>query len=585
VWDVLAVSATSNASAKALMSTAAAAWPAASRHGTGETSAVFTDSAWQPPDRHWGLLLAQGAYDVEGSRLTSEHVLGLVGSDLRLDGVVPPAGFLWQTREDCLAASTDALGLRHVYLREATDWCAVATSSALLAMLEQTCLDQDSIALLAMTGSLLGESTPYQSVRKLRAGESVVLKRGRAHARRRPSARHEVSSAAEEVGASGAVALRTAVEAACRAWPQFELELSGGLDSRLLLAAAGSTWSARSAVTLGQPDDADVRIAQQIAQRAGLEHRIIPLTGTVRQEDPVIVEAVARASRRHDHSGNPLARLVLDVGEARMGPAADGRVSGQGGEYARGFYYAGQRDTATRPGAAERLARWRVLANDRVDPLLLAPDFAAHAKDVAVRRVVDSLLSRGTRWLQATDEYYLEERMHRWVGLDYSVGITERVILSPYFHPAFLRWAAAVSPAAKRGSRALYQTLYVLDPALADVPLAGSHSPATLSGRSFSSRMLRLRRNLHKTLLKAQQHVRRQTRPPAATSAVAAQLTNQWRQEPGQLPIVPSSPFLDGLALEQVLDGTRNLDAASAGLLVTLAGLEHSLHPEATFSR
>lgn len=587
MWDVLIIAADCKAVAADLRARAAAAWPSSTWHSVDDTTVLFTDGAWKPSRGGWGLLLSQGAHDVDGGRVTSDDVLRLAtGDSCALQRVVPPAAFLWHTPGGGMVAATDYLGLRHVYVRETAPWCAVSTSSTLLSMLAPTSVDADAVSLLAMTGSLLGDRTPYRGVRKLRPGERMEVSRRESSSTTRPAWPTAPWVARGTPGASGAACVRVATGAAVSAFPDLELELSGGLDSRILLAAAGSAWRARKAVTVGAPEDPDVAVASHIAAQAGVEHRVVPPASPADADDGLLLAAVAGASRRQDHSGNPLARLVLDQGERAMGTPLDGRVSGQGGEYARGFYYAGQRAGAsTRRHAAERLTRWRIIANDRTDASLLTPEFAAYAEDAAVRHIVDSLMSDSTVWLTATDEYYLRERMQRWVGLDYSVGITERIILAPFFHPAFLSWAASVAPAAKRGSKALAQTLMHLDRDLAGFPLAGGMAPETLCGAGLPARLLRARRDLYKVIAKARQRASRRTRPPISTSAFAERVVLAWRRDPDQISDLAAHPMVRTDALEQVLTGGRRLDATSVGMLITLRGLDQALKRQVPFER
>lgn len=54
--------------------------------------------------------------------------------------------------------------------------------------------------------------------------------------------------------------------------------LSGGLDSRVLLAEMVAQGQSVTAITFGAPDSSDICIAKTVAQLAGAEHRIFPLT-------------------------------------------------------------------------------------------------------------------------------------------------------------------------------------------------------------------------------------------------------------------------------------------------------------------
>lgn len=94
--------------------------------------------------------------------------------------------------------------------------------------------------------------------------------------------------------------------------------LSGGLDSRTLLAVAVRQGARPAAVTFGHPDSRDMRLASRVASAAGVRHHIHPLGdgGWVTQWVDLHLDLAEGAhSWMHAHgiSALPLARDVMDV--------------------------------------------------------------------------------------------------------------------------------------------------------------------------------------------------------------------------------------------------------------------------------
>ena len=84
---------------------------------------------------------------------------------------------------------------------------------------------------------------------------------------------------------------------------------------------------------------------------------------------------------------DPLAHAALAMAEARAQPGV--RISGLGGEVARGFYYFGRpRTTPVTRQRVERLARWRMFTNESVPADALDPDVRLVGARVHHRRGV-----------------------------------------------------------------------------------------------------------------------------------------------------------------------------------------------------
>ena len=84
---------------------------------------------------------------------------------------------------------------------------------------------------------------------------------------------------------------------------------------------------------------------------------------------------VARAAGQLDGMADPLATAALGWAEERFTPSP--RLSGLGGEVARGFYYdASGRTRPVTSARSRRLAGWRLFVNEAVEREALTPEFA-----------------------------------------------------------------------------------------------------------------------------------------------------------------------------------------------------------------
>ena len=85
---------------------------------------------------------------------------------------------------------------------------------------------------------------------------------------------------------------------------------------------------------------------------------------------------------------SPLALAPLLLAEDRLEQGH--RFSGLGGEVARGFYYAGNPSSATTSShLVERLAHWRIFANEAVEPEALDPEFYGHVRSTTLATLSD----------------------------------------------------------------------------------------------------------------------------------------------------------------------------------------------------
>ncbi len=534
--------------------------------------------------------LTLGAWTRDGRRKRAIEHLHATRDPSWPSAMVPPFGACVRPGPgEPFTVTTDTCGLRHLYLAHGEGWAACSTSSLVLAAVSRASLDADSVTTAALAGHQIGDRTPFTGVVRLSAGNRCELRAGTSTVVRFAppggAAGADADAVTEPHGEPtdlggwarvGADAVAGAVGHALEAHPDTDLELSGGLDSRMILAALPKDLRhGRRALTLASPGSADVDVARRLAAASGLDHEVIDLAGLCRMPPGDALRAVRRAALRRDATGDPVAGTVLDL----VAPWSEGRavLTGQNGELARGYYYPGQPrwPHATRP-LVHHLARWRILTSAPIDGAVVSVGLSE-----VRRRVVDELEAQvdriGGPWPAATDELYLAVRMQNWVGRDFSTSGTERQIVAPFFHPAFVCWARATSPAWKRASRIFAAALEHLDPNLATVPLDTGVRPSDLAHPSARGRLTSASRFARKVLAKAGLRVApsRGATAPAGAPALAALVRQAWAAEPGALSRLAAVSFLDAEAVEAIASGRRGASPATVGFLAALdAALE-----------
>lgn len=482
--------------------------------------------------------------------------------------VLPPFAALGRDGDHAVLAAVDPLGMRQLYLREGPGWSAVSTSVTVLAALAPTALDPEAVAVQSRLGWQLGRRTLVAGVEQVAAGSLLRLSRGTV-------VRRDVRPP-DPVGRADPDSTVTAVRDLLRGYleaylddhPDPVLQLTGGQDSRLLLSAiAPSRRRGLRVLTLGVPGSPDVAMAADLARREGLRHQVLDLGGL---DDLTPEEAWARTAVSAEALGlaaDPLARAALDVAEAQAerGP----RISGLGGEVARGFYYLGS-DGPVTARRAHRLARWRMYANEAADPAALDPEFDAWAGDLAVGEVHRTLQGYGEPWLAATDRLYLRERMQRWAGATETAVCQRTAVANPMLDDRFVAAVTALAPGDKRGGRFLGRLSVALDPGLASLPLDGRPAPRRYAEGGLPAAAARARATGAAARRKAVQRVRGARRPPAGGAVLGGLVAAYWRRRPELLDPLRGAGVLRAEWLDRVLDGALVPDPASTALVTNL---------------
>ncbi|MCP2325083.1 asparagine synthase (glutamine-hydrolyzing) [Hamadaea flava] len=523
----------------------------------------------------------ESGFTVRLSRLLRTREADLSTSDLAammlrpssLVQLLPPFAAAHRSEDGVLRVATDWLGYRQLYWWQGHGVVAVSTSARALAVLSGAGLDRAGLGAQAMIGWQIGDRTPFAGVRAMPPASIATLQDGAIRidwyadpfdqTRPVPS----LDAAVDEMAAI----LSTSLSVYLEAHPEAVLQLTGGHDSRILLGAVPEKQRrGLRALTLGEDTSPDVMIAAKLSERYGLRHQVLHLDDVA---DPTPEEAhrlALRAARALECQASPMALGPLLGVEARL--AQGHRLSGLGGEVARGFYYAGQPVGAeTSAKLVDRLAHWRIFANEAVEEAALDPDFRAEALTETLGTLTE-IFEPGD-WLRATDAFYLYHRMHRWSGAHGTVAAVRRDAVNPMFDHRFIELALAVAPGDKRESLLLGRLMNRLDPELARIPLDTGLTPARLGVRDLSTRVAIATVTARQVARKVRQRLAHGRRAQFGAASFADLVLSHWRTDPSACAALYDQPVLRRDWLDGLLAGTHSAEATTVAYLVNLLAL------------
>lgn len=546
-------------------------------------AAAVTETLGEVTLRRWGLepltdagagdrafVLSRIARRTAGAVAPAEIVQTLRDRPGDLVDLLPPFGAV-RVAPGEVRAVADSMGFQHLFHSGAgMEVAALVSSSALVAgRARRAPLDRASVGIQSLLGWQMAGRTLFEGVHKLAPGAVATLRDGVVTVAAAPADPPAPLSPAEAV-AQAAELLRTSLRAVLDEYPDAVLQLTGGMDSRLLLSAIPpARRRGLRAMTLDVPGRGDTAIARMISERYGIVHDVRGLTDVSRVDPAEAWELCRAEATRLDAMSDPVALAAQRIAERAFDQGV--RISGLGGEVARGFYYVGRVGDRTfdRKDSA-RLAAWRMFVNEAVEPGLLHDEFATWAHDAAVSEVHDALAAGGDEWFRATDELYLRHRMQRWAGATDTAVSNERVLINPMLDPGFLDLARRLSPKDKAYSRFLGELQMALDPELGVIPLDGRPAPAAYAQPSRWEPVTDALSTGRRFARKAVQRLQRGNRPPAGGTVLAAKVVEHWRARPQSLRAVEGLDFVDADWVARMLDGALEPRPSSVAFLTNL---------------
>jgi asparagine synthetase B (glutamine-hydrolysing) len=526
------------------------------------------------PDGSFTVSLGRLLRDAVGDRSLTDVALMVASSDRALSELLPPFAVVQrQGSHRPVLAAVDWLGFFQLYVWQGRGVAAISTSARALASLSGNKLDCDGLGVQAMIGWQLGDATIFQGVRSVPAASLVTLDGGMVRVEEYAERLSFTSSAVKPPSLTDAVEetseiLRSSLANYLAAHPHAVLQLTGGHDSRILLGAiAAPRRRGLSALTLGDEGSRDVAIAADLCRRYGMVHQVHRVDEQVWPAPRDVHRLVMDSSRALECMASPIALAPLTLAEAAIDQGY--RLSGLGGEVARGFYYSGQpRDAETSPALIERLAQWRLCINEAVESAALKPDFLERARSKTFQ-LLGGLLPRGD-WLRATDEFYLYQRMRRWGGTHGTVATLHRQSVNVMFDRRFIELVLAVAPADKRDSLFLGRLMSRLDRELAAIPLDIGLVPYRLGEKSMGTRLAIATSGGRRTARKAWQRFTGGRRPQVGAATAAGMLLEHWRAEPSTCKPLFELDFVSADWLRDVLAGARDVKPTTLAFLANL---------------
>jgi hypothetical protein len=375
---------------------------------------------------------------------------------------------------------TDIVGSCHCFLRPMPQALAISGSSLLLASLAPCELDQIGCQEYLRTGIIYENRTCWKEIRKLGpasifrfrlGGEQTVSKYW--HFEAIPPNSIGVSDAARTLWEH----LLCAATKVGKAFNRPLCDLTGGYDSRALVA---SLWSAKLPITTtvsGLEDSQDVILSARLAAVAGLPHI------HAHAAEVVTFDAVSEALSFTDGEYDLVEYArILQIHRSAMN-RFDISINGSFGEVARGYWWElllphiGKKQKLN----SERVARLRFTANS--DPAgIFSPevrlDFTSHVGSIIER--CNAGLADCPNTMQM-DHLYLDLRMQRWQGR--IASSTNRIwpCLSPFMFRSVLETILASDVRIRRRGLLIRELLSRYTPAWATVPLEHGYPavPAT----------------------------------------------------------------------------------------------------------
>ena len=288
--------------------------------------------------------------------------------------------------------------------------------------------------------------------------------------------------------AEGAAARLVAATRALGDWPGRPnvVPVTGGRDSRVVLAAALAAGLDFGGLTGGAPDDPDVVTGRELCLAAGVPHSLLGAdpggdmwTNHRRAAEVLRLTAGGTASLA-DAAGFPLS--------AREGPLPLWH-SGQGGEIGRSYYGSGEELDA--PGLERRL--YDAFTGRRAHRRELLSDAGRELVSAQIRGWVAAKLDDGASAADVPDLFYVERRMATWAAPSHGCVEYIRDTTSPL-------WSRRVvddllAPPAGERSAAPYHREVVrrLAPQLEGVPFAAPPQGASLPRKAVRELRRRLR--------------------------------------------------------------------------------------------
>jgi hypothetical protein len=365
--------------------------------------------------------------------------------------------------------ATDRLGTLHAYTATADSCTVLCTSSLVLAAWLRPEWQADSCREFLSTGTVFGQRSLFRGIEKLGPAQIFELRNGRLNPRSRYWDLAQVmTSRSTDCKTIPAIAeaLTSSLRMITSSFPNALFDLTGGFDSRIVAGAMLKVHSGFSTVVVGSPENADVKIAGEIAAVMRLRHQRV-------ESGPDEMESLLRALAVCDGECDLVDySRTMRVHEC-LAPLYDASVNGSNGEIAKGYWWELLFPYTGRNGhfdekklAAKRFAE----GTDATE--LLSMKFGTTLTDHFAELIREA--GRGFEHHPNTakmDNIYLTLRMQQWQGRIASATSRIWPCVSPFMWRQPMELILATPPAARVRHRLSRRIIEHLNPELAALPM------------------------------------------------------------------------------------------------------------------
>jgi asparagine synthase (glutamine-hydrolysing) len=405
------------------------------------------------------------------------------GADV-LDALEGHYALVWRDG-DAVTVAPDAMGRLHVFVAETPGGTLVSTSAVALAAATDAAPDPEAGYEFLAGGTLYEDRTPFSRVRRLAGGRLHRFVAGRPA----QSTPHRLLPAGDGPdGPPGELALRLLetwaplVERALAPRATLLPDLTGGVDSRLVLGLVRRARTLDDVTVTGGDVDPDVLVARRFAAALGLRLRLIPRTrvDAAQSSFAKAMDAAALAEAGCD------AAQYAWIADLHGGHAAlfSASVNGSGGELLRNYWWGKRtwsRTDLDAVGAAARRFAGLALAPD-----ILGADHRRYAGTHFRAVIARSLAARAGQPFHALlDHAYVDLRMQCWQGGIASASNQLWPVVSPLLWTAPLRIVLAADPRRRLGGRLTAALFARFEPVYRRMRLDTGFPPARPSLANF----------------------------------------------------------------------------------------------------
>jgi asparagine synthetase B (glutamine-hydrolysing) len=383
----------------------------------------------------------------------------------------------WSAASGALLLAAEPNALEPAYWFDGDGLTVVASELKAIWALCRASLTPDADALLELyaVGQCLGARTPFREVAFAEPGMLYSFReQGVTRQEYYRPAFGESAPSAREDGIGGLNAALLDVLRACRPVAnRVTVALTGGMDSRYVLAGACRTWPEVESLTFGEPRATDVVMAARLARRAGVPHYPYPV------DERFLADWAPLAVWRMDGQVNALTANGMDAVVAHA-PRSTWFLNGVCGDALMGtFLHPSHLRLAGDPDLAAAVVLRARRFHRREPAAIFKPELLARAT-AAPSETLRAIMARYRyeRLGNVMLSYWLRHYLPRTSAMGLVLETPFVVHLGPLADPEFVR-AASIFPLELRiTGRAYRRALRRLAPELLAVPWGRTGMPA-----------------------------------------------------------------------------------------------------------